>query len=97
MQERRKKPRRRTFKLGTVVLPDDGRSVLPCPVCARPFDRTAGIDCLVRSVSGTGAALEFASALDMPNDFTLLIKTDNVKRSCHVAWRRDRRIGVRFA
>lgn len=60
------------------------------------FDRAAAIDCIVRNVSGTGACLEIESPVGIPNDFTLVISKDNVKRSCHAAWRSARRIGVRF-
>jgi hypothetical protein len=60
------------------------------------FDRGAGIDCTVRNFSDTGACLEIASPIGIPNDFTLVISKDNVKRTCHVAWRSARRIGVRF-
>jgi hypothetical protein len=60
------------------------------------FDRGAGIDCLVRNVSATGACLEIESPVGIPNDFTLVIKSDDVTRPCHVAWRAARRIGVRF-
>lgn len=60
------------------------------------FDRAAGIDCVVRNVSETGACLEIASPIGIPNDFVLVISKDNVQRRCHVAWRSARRIGVRF-
>ena len=60
------------------------------------FDRAAGIDFTVRSVSETGVCLEIESPVGIPNDFTLVIAKDGVKRSCHVAWRSARRIGVRF-
>ena len=60
------------------------------------FDRAAGIDCTVRNISETGACLEIESPVGIPNDFTLVIAKDGVKRSCHVAWRSARRIGVHF-
>jgi hypothetical protein len=60
------------------------------------FDRAAAIDCLVRNISETGALLEIESPVGIPNEFTLVIAKDNVKRACHVAWRSARRIGVRF-
>jgi PilZ domain len=59
------------------------------------FDR-AGIDCTVRNVSGTGACLEIESPVGIPNNFTLVISKDNLKRPCRVAWRSARRIGIRF-
>ena len=60
------------------------------------FDRAAGIDCLVRNMSETGACLEIESPVGIPSDFTLVIKPEYLKRSCQVAWRSARKIGVRF-
>lgn len=60
------------------------------------FDLAAGIDCLVRNISDAGACLEIESPVGIPNRFTLHIKTEKVARSCHVVWRKARRIGVRF-
>jgi hypothetical protein len=60
------------------------------------FDRAASIDCVVRNISETGACLEIETPVGIPNDFTLVISKDNLARSCHVAWRSARRIGVRF-
>ncbi len=60
------------------------------------FGLAAAIDCTVRNMSETGACLEVQSPLGIPDDFTLLIKPEFVKRACHVAWRSSQRIGVRF-
>jgi hypothetical protein len=60
------------------------------------FNRGAGIDCLVRNLSATGACLELESPVGVPNAFTLVVSTDNLQRPCHVAWRSARRIGVKF-
>jgi hypothetical protein len=60
------------------------------------FNQAAGIDCIVRNVSDTGASLEIESPVGIPNDFTLVINKDDVKRPCRIAWRSARRIGVRF-
>ena len=54
------------------------------------------IDCVVKNLSETGASLEIESPIGIPDDFTLVIINDDVKRSCRVAWRSARRIGVRF-
>nr|WP_074832825.1 MULTISPECIES: PilZ domain-containing protein [Bradyrhizobium] len=53
------------------------------------------IDCLVRNISETGAALEVASPLGIPETFNLVISGDSSRR-CQIAWRRDKRIGVAF-
>src|ERR1700710_1498387 len=52
------------------------------------------IDCLVRNISETGAALEVASPLGIPETFNLVISGDHSSRACKVAWRKDKRIGV---
>ncbi len=54
------------------------------------------IDCTVRNLSETGAALEVASPVGIPESFTLATVADNVRRPCHVVWRKERRIGVAF-
>jgi hypothetical protein len=43
------------------------------------------IDCTVRNVSETGAALEVVSPLYIPDRFTLIVQTDQLTRQCHVA------------
>jgi hypothetical protein len=54
------------------------------------------IDCTIRNISATGAALEVVSPLYIPDRFKLIVKTDNLNRPCHVVWRKERRIGVAF-
>jgi hypothetical protein len=54
------------------------------------------IDCTVRNISETGAALEVVTPLFIPDRFTLFVPTEQLKRPCHIVWRREKRIGVRF-
>jgi hypothetical protein len=54
------------------------------------------IDCVVRNISQTGAALEVASPMGIPNEFNLLVSGDHTSRRCQVAWRSEKRIGVAF-
>ncbi len=54
------------------------------------------IDCTVRSLSDTGAALEVVTPLLIPDRFTLIVQSDGVSRHCRVVWRRQRRMGVTF-
>lgn len=54
------------------------------------------IDCVIRNISETGAALEVASPLGIPETFNLVISGDHSSRPCQVAWRKDKRIGVAF-
>ena len=54
------------------------------------------IDCTVRNISETGAALEVVTPLFIPDRFTLFVQTDHVRRPCHIVWRKEKRIGVAF-
>ena len=60
------------------------------------FNRAGGISCTVRNLSSDGASLEVASPIGIPDDFTLGIESDHVIRQCHVTWRSNTRIGVKF-
>jgi hypothetical protein len=52
------------------------------------------IDCTVRNLSATGAALDVTSPVGIPAQFILV--TDGTHLSCHVLWRKEKRIGVAF-
>jgi hypothetical protein len=54
------------------------------------------IDCTIRNVSETGAALEVASPVGIPEEFNLLISGNRSNRRCQVMWRKENRIGVAF-
>jgi hypothetical protein len=54
------------------------------------------IDCTVRNLSETGAALEVSSPVGIPEHFTLVIEVDDIHVPCRVVWRKDTRIGVHF-
>jgi len=54
------------------------------------------MDCTVKNLSDTGAALEILSPLYVPDRFTLFVPSDQFKRRCHVVWRKERRIGIAF-
>ena len=54
------------------------------------------IDCTVRNLSDTGAALDVTSPLGIPEHFTLFIPVEGTHRSCTVVWRKEKRIGVKF-
>jgi hypothetical protein len=56
----------------------------------------AGIDCTVRSLSETGAALEVASVVGIPTEFALVVQSEAFNRKCRVVWRKLDRIGVTF-
>ena len=52
------------------------------------------IDCTVRNISDTGAALDVISPLGIPEQFNLV--TDGNQLPCRVVWRKEKRIGVTF-
>jgi hypothetical protein len=54
------------------------------------------IDCTVKNLSETGAALEVVTPLFIPDRFTLFVPSAQFKRPCHVVWRKEKRFGVAF-
>lgn len=79
VQERRKAPRHRTLKAGSIA-----------------FNRSGGIDCRVRNLSATGACLEVASQIGVPDQFVLVIESDHLSRPSRVVWRTATRLGIAF-
>jgi hypothetical protein len=56
----------------------------------------AAIDCTVRNISQTGAALGVESSLGIPASFTLVIEADHSSQQCRIVWRKEKQIGVVF-
>jgi hypothetical protein len=54
----------------------------------------SAINCVVRNLSDTGAALEVASPVGIPDQFELI--NGEFRRTCTVVWRSKDRIGVTF-
>jgi PilZ domain len=54
------------------------------------------VNCLVRNLSITGAAIEISSRTALPERFVLVVPGDGLHLPCHVAWRKEHRIGVAF-
>ena len=52
------------------------------------------ISCTVRNLSVSGAALEVASPIGIPD--SIVLDLEGCRRPCRVIWRAERRIGVRF-
>jgi hypothetical protein len=52
------------------------------------------ISCTVRNLSATGAALDVASPLGIPVQFTLVSDGNHIP--CRIVWRKEKRIGVTF-
>jgi hypothetical protein len=54
----------------------------------------SAIDCTIRNLSDTGAALEVTSPVGIPTEFTLV--AEGFRRPCRVVWRKEKRIGITF-
>jgi hypothetical protein len=54
------------------------------------------IDCMVRELSITGAALEVPNPIGIPASFTLMVPGDGLQLRCHIVWRTEYRMGVAF-
>jgi len=52
------------------------------------------IDCTVRNLSKTGAALDVTSPVGIPPQFNLVV--EGIRRPCRVVWRKVKRIGITF-
>jgi hypothetical protein len=60
------------------------------------FGQNASLSCMVRNLTSDGVCLEFGSLIGVPDNFTLAIESDPLRRTCNVIWRRENRIGVVF-
>ena len=54
------------------------------------------IDCVVRSLSDTGACVQVESTHEMPNEFQLAMQGGRERKACKVLWQSDNRVGVAF-
>jgi hypothetical protein len=54
------------------------------------------IDCIVRSISDTGATLDVVTPLFIPDRFRLIVQSQGLNRPCHIVWRKERRMGIAF-
>jgi hypothetical protein len=54
------------------------------------------INCVVRNLSVTGAALEVSDQTGIPERFILVMPEDGLRLLCHIVWRKEYRIGVAF-
>ncbi len=52
------------------------------------------ISCTVRNLSDSGASLEVASPVGIPD--SVVLEFEGGGRRCRVIWRKEKRIGVRF-
>jgi len=78
MEEKRSSPRRHVLKAAFIVV----------------SDRAPKLECRVRNISDTGAALELSTTFGIPAHFEVII--DGQRHRCRSVWRSDTRIGVAF-
>jgi hypothetical protein len=60
------------------------------------FSGGGGVDCTVRNMSSSGARIDIASPMGLPESFTLVIEADHFMRHCHAVWSSERQIGIAF-
>jgi PilZ domain len=60
------------------------------------FPGGGSVDCTVRNLSSTGARVDVAGPVGLPEAFTLVIETDRLSRRCHAVWSSAERIGLAF-
>ena len=60
------------------------------------FNGGGGIDCTVRNLSATGARVDVASPVGIPDQFHLVIEADQFIRRARPVWRNERQIGIAF-
>jgi hypothetical protein len=60
------------------------------------FGLAPTVDCIIRNLSDKGAMMAVEGADGIPDEFTLLIKPEMIKRNCRLVWRKANRIGVHF-
>lgn len=82
-------------------MPDYPKNRAPRYKVAKPaiirFGEGKSVECLVRSLSETGAGMDVGNgALAIPGKFELLIPGDELSLPCRVVWRRDHKMGVAF-
>ena len=53
-------------------------------------------DCMIRSISAYGAALDIVGDGKIPDEFSLTVIPDGDLRRCAVVWRKAKRIAVAF-
>ena len=79
-QDKRQARRMRTLKDGKIVT----------------MNNWSVIDCCVRDWSETGAKLRCQDQAAVPNEFRLMLPSDNTIRDARVMWRREDLLGILF-
>ena len=56
-----------------------------------------GIECIIRNVSPTGAALEVPSPIGIPHEIVVNFIARKIRLRAYIVWRIENRVGVCFA
>jgi PilZ domain len=80
IKDKRQSVRHRVLKDGKIVM----------------LNNWSVIDCCIRDISETGARIRCSDAASVPDEFRLLIPSDNTIRNAKVVWRRSDQCGVLF-
>lgn len=83
MSDHRAATRHHTLRTGIVEFDNGSGSIISVP-------------CTIRDVSATGARLQLNSSAWVPEQFAVIF-TGGLRKTCRLAWRRDRLIGSAFA
>jgi hypothetical protein len=59
-------------------------------------NRASTIDCTIRNISKAGGRLVFGAAVQVPDEFDLVIHQRGEAHRCRVAWRNASEVGVAF-
>jgi len=54
------------------------------------------VECVLRNISETGAALQVDRRVSIPHEFRLTVPHGEIQRNCRVVWRKDALIGLAF-
>jgi PilZ domain len=76
--EKREASRRRVLKTAFIIL----------------SDKAPKIECTIRNLSETGAAVQLSTTVGIPQNFDVII--DGTRRHCRSQWRTDTKIGIMF-
>ena len=60
------------------------------------FGKTSLMDCIVRNVTNSGARLQIANTVELPEDLGLTLDGGYSIRSCRIVWRTVTETGVEF-
>jgi PilZ domain len=74
----------------------DRRRIFKSGVIEFGVNAPTAVACSVRNISASGACLQPTSPMWFPDQFTLRIESESVRKPCKVVWRKERRVGVAF-